>query len=115
MFTVLNYHCNIKLAPPIAPPNLSDHGDTTLFIFLMYIILLGFSQTFLELTSNVDIDVCPGVVAVIIAQPIIHLSNAVLNLIFLSFQYHNLVLVELKVVVPSLFYHYLVILSAAYS
>ena len=30
----------------------------------MYIILLGFSQTFLELTANADIDVCPGVDAV---------------------------------------------------
>ena len=64
MFTVLNSHCNIKLAPSIAPPNLSDHGDTTLFIVLMYIILLGFSQTFLELSANVEVDVCPGVVAI---------------------------------------------------
>ena len=64
MFTVLNSHCNIKLAPSIAPLNLSNHGDTTLFIFLMYIILLGFSQTFLELSANVDIDVCPGVDAI---------------------------------------------------
>ena len=59
----LNSHCNIKWAPSISPPNLSDHGDTTLFIFLMYIILLGFSLTFLELIANVDKDVCPGVVA----------------------------------------------------
>ena len=64
MFNLLNSHCNIKLAPSIAPPNLSDHGDTTLFIVLMYIILLGFSQTFLELIANVDKVVCPGVVAV---------------------------------------------------
>ena len=63
MFTLLNSHCNIKWDPSISPPNFSDHGDTTLIIFLMYIILLGFSQTFLELIANVDIDVCPDVVA----------------------------------------------------
>ena len=50
-----------------------------------------------------------------IAQQIIQMSNGLLNLIFFGFQYHNLVHMEQKVVAPSLFFHFLVILSPAYS